>query len=275
MADIWNLTVKIYFSILLCVFRDTVKPMDLIEKSEFKTLCQDLEHASEKLHIYDVIESLKIITHLGLPVDSRISQKLLELINNKLHTMSIKGIVYLDSLLDELQPLTEPYKKLKGTLRKRPNICINWELSAFSMSELADLFSMVVNCKTTTFIEENFLTIIETLWRKRHMLIAEEAMTVLLCLIQLNDFYMEFRLLFERCLRIISNDTKFSCTDLISICEKLIKRSTSIPVFHQEEFFSICGTACVDQNVGFAQATHLQKLFEQIVSGVFFLFLFL
>lgn len=212
---------------------------------------------------------MKIILDLGIPADSDIATKIFKNINARTDNLTVKDKICLYSILNEMLPQTDEHTDTKMILLKRFHRSTDWEFELLTMSDLADIFSVVVTCKEPTFSNERILPIIEMLWRKRHMLNDDEAKKVLSSLLKIDMIWAKYHLLFELCLRRINCPSELDFLDLIRIIEMIdtLKKSSEVTVIHTEEFLSKCAEMAVKSEIGPIKAEQLCEKLKIIVSS--------
>lgn len=266
-----TLTITCLFCI---IFSDNIKSKELLQNPNFEHLCRKLRRFSPALDVADIIESLKIISYLGVPANSEISLVLLQLIQHQLNKLSLQQIMFLDYLFGRLHPSTGLHVAIKAALPTLLNIQLSRQLDTENIPETVDVLRFMTKPREFVFNEHKFKKILYPLGRKRSSLSSDEIKSVLWSLLMMPEFLPAYESLLEFCIKSVAKQTDLDCSVFISISKILILKIEQSPEFYQEEFFNQSAEIIVKQDAGLEKACDLQKQFKKIVSEVFLFYRF-
>lgn len=88
-------------------------PEEIIKDPSFGVLCQNFKKHARSLETNEAIEATKVLSYLGVPVDSLIMQTMLQMIRSQINEINIRQIMFLDFVLsrfDEKNHLVDALK---------------------------------------------------------------------------------------------------------------------------------------------------------------------
>lgn len=237
--------------------------MHILRNQDFENLCKQLRFVSKSLDLNECIEALKILTYIGVPVNSEIAMTLLHMIRNQINDISLGHIIFLEFLLKKVEP-TPLIEAFKIALPMLLQIQLGTKMDHENVSQLTDLLLFVTRNAVS---EQCIMNIVSALTLHGEELSHDEARSIVWSLSDLKQFNSNHEKLLENCLNVLSKSLhnlsfEFIELTLSKLIDKYVQR---FPFFYNEQFYSKCANYIVDNNVGFMNGIYVQKKFNKIV----------
>lgn len=211
-----------------------------------------------------MIESLKILSFLGISSNSEISYILLKLIKHQINDVELGHIVFLSFLLKKFDasPLVDA---LKMSLPMLFQIQVPIKMDHENIPQLAELLQFVSRNRISDKIGMNIIT---ALTMHGENLSPDEARSIIWSICDSKKFLPAHEKLLRNSLTVFKNNlTHYTFDHLDSTLSKLIdKFMQKNSAFYDDEFFSKCVEYVIGRDVGFIKGIYVLKKFNKIVS---------
>lgn len=238
------------------------KSSEIIKHPVFEHLCQNLRKNARRLSLNDTIDSLKILSFLGIQPDSRIMTSLLSLIRFQINDVTLAHLVFLDVLLKKMEktPLTEA---LKIALPMIFQIQLPLKMDRENIRELNDCLTFA----TRNHVSEQARTsIVTALTLHGDDLTTLEAAYTLRLMCDLRPYNAAYDKLILNCFAILNrnfHDLYFSTLD--SILTKVVDRyNFHEAIFYNEEFMQKCAEFVIKNNLDVYKVFPLLKKYNKL-----------
>ncbi|KAJ2944697.1 hypothetical protein O0L34_g4054 [Tuta absoluta] len=132
---------------LRCIFQ--IKQADkfqfdnetLIKDPTFGLLCQSFKKHARGLEVNETIEAIKVLSYLGVSVDSLIMQTLLQMIRCEINRLNIRQIMFVDFLLSKFDSKNHLVDALRLALPLAFQIHLSYEIDNEDIMLLKDMLS--------------------------------------------------------------------------------------------------------------------------------------
>lgn len=218
------------------------------------------------MDVSEIIQSLKIISYLGIPANSEISIILLQLINEQMNRLSLREITFLNYLLAQMQPTVGFHRALKAALPTLFNIQFNKQADTDNVPEMIALLQFMVDCEDFKFGKNKYERLFEGLRKHRKTIDWYQNKRLLRYILLLDTQRIDPKLL-KFCLNIFWFDKdKVNYTNMFWVLHKLVERSSQSTIFFHLRFFKTCVRKIIDEDMGLIRACAVQQQFKLIVS---------
>lgn len=211
-----------------------------------------------------MIESLKILSFLGISSNSEISYILLKLIKHQINDVELGHIVFLSFLLKKFDasPLVDA---LKMSLPMLFQIQVPIKMDHENIPQLAELLQFVSRNRISDKIGMNIIT---ALTMHGENLSPDEARSIIWSICDSKKFLPAHEKLLRNSLAVFKNNlTHYTFDHLDSTLSKLIEKfMQKNSAFYDDEFFSKCVEYVIGRDVGFIKGIYVLKKFNKIVS---------
>ncbi|CAD7093812.1 unnamed protein product [Hermetia illucens] len=229
---------------------------------QFEKLCRDLRRASRSLEINDIIQSLKILSYIGIPANSNIMHILLNLLRKQINDISLAHIVFLDFLLRKLErtPLVEA---LRMALPMLFQIQLSSQIDHENVPELVELLTFAANNNTS---DKCVMSIVSALTLHGESLKVDAAVQIVWALTELQNFKPSHDRLLHNCFNIISSkimQLSFEKVDLI-LHKTINKTVLKFDSFYSEDLLDAAAQHAVQNDIGFTNAMFILKKFNKL-----------
>lgn len=240
----------------------TLQTSQILRHPEFESLCRSLKSHARSVEINELIESLKILSFLGIPSNSEISYILLNLIKNQINDVELGHIIFLSFLLKKFEP-SPLVDALKLSLPMLFQIQVPLKMDHENVPQLTELLQFVAKNRVSDKIAMN---IISALTMHGENLSPDEARSIIWSLSDTKRFHPGHEKLLRNSLMVFKNNlTYFSFDHLESTLGKLIdKFMQKNAAFYDEEFYAKCVDYVIERDVGFVNGVYVLKKLNKI-----------
>ncbi|KAJ6625240.1 hypothetical protein Bhyg_16521, partial [Pseudolycoriella hygida] len=240
---------------------------NIVSDRTFEKLCRSLKRNSPKMELNDVINALKILSYIGTGSKSEIMLSLLHLIKNQINDVSLAHLIFLSKMLPRLDrtPLVEA---LQIALPLLLQIQIGTKIDYENVSELTELLHFACEHRVS---DQCVMNIVNSLILHGEDLSVEQSRSILWSLsdrsFRVNNANCEK--LLENAMRAMKrNINREDHKELNTTVDRLIFKYLDDPSknvkFYDEFLFNTCSDLVVENDLGFENATCLQKEFNKI-----------
>lgn len=120
--------------------KSTISCRQVTQHRVFEPLCRRLLRSAPSMQVGEVINALKVINYLEIPANSQITLSLLSLLRYQINDLSLKQMIYVDFLLDQLKPMPKIAEAIKSALSALFEIQAPIQFDASDLDECVDAF---------------------------------------------------------------------------------------------------------------------------------------
>lgn len=239
-----------------------IKSPDIVKHPVFGHLCENLRQNARSLSLNDTIDSLKILSFLGIQPNSRIMTSLLSLIRFQINDVTLAHLVFLDVLLKKMEktPLVEA---LSIALPMIFQIQLPLKIDRENIRELNDCLTFA----TRNHVSDQAKTsVVTALTLHGEDLTALEAAYTLRLMCDLKPYNQGYDKLILNCFGVLNknfHDLYFSTID--SILSKVVDRySFYNAIYYNEEFMQKCAEFVIKNEMDVQKVLALLKKFNKL-----------
>lgn len=233
----------------------------ITKNPHFERLCRSLKYQAGALQVNEAIESLKVLSFLGIQADSVIMQTLLQIIRHKINELTLQQIIFLEFLLKQFKstPLVEA---LKIAVPLVFEIQLPYQVDKDNVKALCDYFQYAstnsVSSKCIEYLCSSLLTTENSFDTKIASSIAWS-----ICDLDADVFFEP--LLLKSLDFLVLNVYSMKFGDLETTLSKLSKKfSTKTPFYYHEIFFDVCANLVTEKDLGFHYAVYILRKFFKV-----------
>lgn len=247
-----------------------MQKLHILRNPDFENLCKQLRSVSKSLELNECIEALKILTYIGVPINSEIAMTLLHMIRNQINDITLDHIIFLEFLLKKVEP-TPLIEAFKIALPMLLQMQLGTKMDHENIGQLTDLLYFVTRNPVS---QQCVMNIVSALTLHGHELSHDEARSIVWSLADLKQFNVNHKKLLENSLQVLTKSLHNLSFELVELTlTKLIdKYNQRFAFFYNEQFYNKCSSYIIDNNIGFMNAIYVQKKFNKIVINVIFKF---
>lgn len=239
---------------------------EVVSNKDFRKLCQSLKSQIRHLELDQLIDVMKFLCYLGVPVDAQILCTVLNLIAKQVNDLSLQQIVFLDFIMKDLKS-TPLVKALKIAL---PIVFeANLQLKC-NYDDVSQMCELLVFAAKKHNMEKSTDMLVDALIEKRNELNLKDAKNIVFALCDTQHYNDNYKLLLCYALDNITDSiSKMDFYEMEAILTRLyIKHhdTNGNPSFYHEEFCDGCIKMVMDKKYSFEQSLWILKKIYKFVS---------
>lgn len=244
-------------------FSSDLSTRDILVHPDFKKLCRKLRSQAGAIDLKQTIEALKVVSYVGVPSDSVITQVLLQLIRHNINNLNLQQIMFLDFLLSQFNP-SPLVDALKIALPIVFEIQLPVQMDYDNINHLADyLFYASRHRMNEASIEK----ITNALVKYPQQFDAKTAKSVIWSICDMDSYGFLRPLLKKAINSLVVNLDELSYNDMETTLTKLISRySYKTNYFYDEVFFDSCINYIIDNDLGYKHSIYTLRKLSRVVS---------
>ncbi|ERL95805.1 uncharacterized protein LOC109534887 [Dendroctonus ponderosae] len=234
----------------------SLSPSRLANHPDFAKICEKIKKHAGVIDVNDAIDTLKVVSYVGIPAKSLIVQVMLQVIRNNVNSLNIPHILFLDFLLRnfETTPLVEA---LKIALPLVFEIHVPTKLNTSNPVQMVDCLNYAVNNHLS---QETITVLIENLESYPGEFDGETARRIIcyLCQLPRNSIYQ--KLLEKASTDLVVNIDNVPIVEMEFCLNRLAHRSTNrYGFYYQEVLFDTCANYIIDHNIDYKRAIRVLR----------------
>lgn len=259
-----------FYNILL--FNSDGPEMDsLIKDPAFCILCQNFKKHARALDVNEAIEATKFLSYLGVPIDSFITQTMLQLIRSQINIINVRQIMFLDFILSKFDGQNHLVDALKLALPLAFQIHLPMEIDNQDLQLLKDM--LFYSC-THDLPDRCINNIVTGLLLHDQGIDAQVAKSIIWSLCQVNcteEIFPTRVQLLHICYDILTDKLdSLSYQDVLKTAAKVKGRILEKhPEYYHEQLMDAVANYVVKHNVEFEKGLLIARVLSRIVSMVF------
>ncbi|XP_041969601.1 uncharacterized protein LOC121726347 [Aricia agestis] len=257
---------------LSCLFqihkanKNQVTPDVIVKDPAFGVLCQNLNKRARELETGDTIESIKVLSFLGVPADALIVQTLLQMVRCNINQLTAQQIMFLDFLLTQLNGRSHLVDALQLALPLAFQIQLPLELDPQDLPLLREM--LVFACRHR-LPDRSINNIVTGLLLHDQAISAPMAKSIAWALCQINCTAVVYptrkRLLDMCCEIMVRHVDDLAYEDVLRTLAKFkLRILDKHPEYYQEEFFDAAADFVVQRKLDFDRSLLVARILSRI-----------
>lgn len=242
---------------------------EVVSSKEFRKLCKVLKSQIRHLELHQLIDVMKCLCYMGVPVNSQILSVILNLIAKQINSLSLQQITFIDFTLKDLKP-TPLVKALKISLPIVFEANLVTKCDFDNVPQMCDLLLFATKRK---HMENSTDKLVEALTEKRDELSVKDAKDIVFALCNTRNYNNNYKLLLCHALDTLTDSlVKMDFHEIDSILGRLCTKhleTNGDPSYYHEEFCNGCIKAVIEKKYSFEQSIWILKKTVKFVSILF------
>lgn len=249
-------------------YRINIESEKLIKDPAFGVLCQNFNKHARALEVGEIIEAIKVLSYLKVPVDSLLIQTLLQMIRGNINLLNIQQIIFLDFLLSQFDGKNHLVDALKLAMPLAFQIHLPLELDSQDLPLLRDMFIFACSHELPDRCINNIVT---CLLLHDQSINAQVANSIIWALCQVNCteeiFPTRVQLLHICCDILTQNLNNLSYDEVLRTAAKLKGRILEKhPEYYHQQLMDAIADYVVYNKVDFEKGLLIARVLSRIVS---------
>lgn len=242
----------------------------IIKDPSFGVLCQNFKKHARALDVNEAIEATKVLSYLGVPVDSLLVQTLLQIIRCQINLLNVRQIMFFDFILSRFDSKNHLVDALKLALPLAFQIHLPLELDKQDLPLLKD---MLFFCCSHELPDRCINNIVTGLLVHDQVIDAHVAKSIIWSLCEVNcteEVYPTRVQLLHICYDILTqNLEQLSYDEVLRTVAKIKGRVLEKhPEFYHEQLMDAIAGYVVDKKMDFEKGLLVARILSRIVSMV-------
>lgn len=239
---------------------------EIIKDPSFGVLCQNFKKHARSLEVNETIEAIKVLSYLGVPVDSMIMQTMLQLIRCQINQINIRQTMFLDFILSRFDQKNHLVDALKLALPLTFQIHLPLEMDNEDLPLLRDMLAF---CCSHDLPDRCINNVVTGLLLHDQQIDAQIAKSIIWSLCQVNCteelFPTRVQLLHICCDILAQNLHHLPYEDVLRTAAKLKGRiSEKHPEYYHEQLMDGIANYAVQREIDFEKALLIARVLSRI-----------
>lgn len=239
---------------------------EVVNNKDFRKLCVILKSQIRHLELDQLVDVMKCLCYLGVPVNAQIFNIVLNLISKQINEISLQQITFLDFIMKDLKP-TPLVKALKIALPIVFEANLKIKCNFEDVSQMSDLLFFAAKKK---HMENSTDKLVDALTEKRSQLSLKNAKDIVLALCETRHYNDKYTILLCHSLDTLTDSIdKLDFNDIEYLLTRLcIKHSETNgkPSYYHEEFCNGCIKMVIEKKYSFEHSLWILKKIIKFVS---------
>ncbi|XP_037876302.1 uncharacterized protein LOC101745283 isoform X1 [Bombyx mori] len=236
----------------------------VIKDPAFGLLCQHFKKHARQLDVNETIEAMKVLSYLGVSVNSLIVQTLLQIIRCEINSIGIRQIIFLDFILHRFKEKNHLVEALKMALPLAFQIHLPLEIDNDDMQLLKD---MLAYCCHHNLPDRCINNVVAGLLL--HDQDPASARSIVMYLSYVNcteEVYPTRANLLKGCFSVLAeNMDDLQYNEVVKVASRVKSRILDKhPEFYHEQMLDAMGDYVIKHKVGFEKALLIARIFSRI-----------
>ncbi|XP_039757984.1 uncharacterized protein LOC120632243 isoform X1 [Pararge aegeria] len=238
----------------------------IIKDPTFSVLCQNFKKHARALDVNEIVEAVKVLSYLKVPVDSLIVQTMLQLIRCNINTLNTQQIMFLDFLLSQFGAKNHLVDALKLALPLAFQIHLPLELDDQDLPLLRD---MLLYCCSHDLPDRCINNVVTGLLLHDQALNAQMAKSIIWALCQVNCteqvFPTRVQLLHICCDILTHSVDSLPYDDVLRTAARLKGRILEKhPEYYHQQLMDAIANYVINNNVEFEKGLLVARVLSRI-----------
>lgn len=230
---------------------------------DFGKLCSHLRSQIGLLEVRDTIESLKVMSFMGVSSNGTIVQVLLQILRHKVNELSLQQIIFVDFILNQMKP-SPISDALLIALPIVFEIQLPIKMDRDNIFQLVDCLQYISKKKVS---EKCVETVVNSILKCPAEIDAKLAVGIIWSITDMKaDEFFE-PLLNMALEHLIPSMNTLPFNEIETTLGKLVNKFTpKLTFYYNERYFDKCAMYVIDKDLGLESATFVLRKFNKIVS---------
>lgn len=234
-----------------------------MEHPNFGYLCNKIALNTPDYNVYDNIEFLKILASFQ-PVPNDTINALLQGIRDKIITLSIDDLIFLDFILRKFEPNTYEFDENFQVLKFTIPMLFQFHLSKCENFTTSHLRFITDNIDSVS--NETINNIVTALHGRGTKFSANDARQIILSYCTTGPITSNCESLIENAFKVLSNTRKAEYADVKRMFKYIGQAFRKHPVLYNEKFFESSIAGVIKSGMELSKLLSLQDILNQMVS---------
>lgn len=237
---------------------------EVVNSPQFRLLANTLRSQIRHLEVNELLDSLKYLGYLGVPVTTKIMQTVLQLLSKHINELTLQQITFLDFLIKDFRA-TPLVKALNIAL---PIVFEAHLLTMCDFKNINQLTDLLIFVSRRSVHEKCCRIIIDALTEQRNKIDLKIAKSIIRSYCDLKKESVKDELLLHHSLDVITDSVdNLSFYELEGILTKILSKYIyGYDHFYHEEFLNACAKYISDKNCNIEQGTWILRKLYRFVS---------
>lgn len=240
----------------------------IIKDPTFSILCQNFKKHARALDVNEIVEAVKFLSYLKVPVDSLIVQTMLQMIRCNINMLNTQQIMFVDFILSQFDEKNHLVDALKLALPLAFQIHLPLELDERDLPLLRD---MLLYCCSHDLPDRCINNVVTGLLLHDQTINAQMAKSIIWALCSINcteqAFPTRFQLLHICCDILTHSIESLSYDDVLRTAARLKGRILEKhPEYYHQQLMDAIANYVINKDVEFEKGLLIARVLSRIVS---------
>lgn len=238
--------------------------VDILKHPGFTGLCNRLKIKYRTIEFNDIVEVIKILSYLGVSPSSELFHMFLELVRQEINRASLMQIVFLDFVLQKLDPMKTPLiEALRITFPILFQMKLVEQIDHENIPQLIDLLGFTSRNKVN---RKTAMSILNALILHGDNFTCDEGRKIVWSLCDdVNPPSVQRLRLFERAINCMAKEIdKLSIETVEATTTKMARKFATNTGFYDEQFLNATADTLIQRNVDFVMCCYVLKSFNRM-----------